>query len=145
MKANAKLIFLFAFIMFFSCGRKNENQNIAPEETSLIEQDLTEALTTDTVKKKHEIKEQKENLEKIEKKYGEQWGFCECVVINDSIDKAVKSLADFETPEAEKLLERWEFVSNRCQAFLGMDSNKTPEDREKHAKKVKRCLGEAKG
>lgn len=101
-------------------------------------------MISDTFKKKHEIKEQQENLAKIEKRYGEQWGFCECVVANDSIDKAVKKITDFETPETEKLLERFDHVSKKCQAFLGMDSSRTPEEREKHEKKVKKCLKDAK-
>ena len=94
----------------------------------------------DTIKKQHEIKEFKENLRVIEKKYGEQWDFCPCVVVSDSIDKAVKRLVDFESPAAEKLFERFEYVSLKCQAFIGMDANRTPDQRAIHEKKVKNCL-----
>lgn len=98
----------------------------------------------DTAKKQSEIKEFKENLVKIEKKYGEQWGFCECVVANDSVNDAVLKLVDFETPQAEKLLERFDYISQKCQAFISMDNNKTPEERAKHEKRVKNCLRDAK-
>ena len=105
---------------------------------------LVNALKQDTTKKAHEIKEFNENLKVIEKKYGEQWGFCECVVANDSINKAVQNLVDYESPQAERLFERFEYVSTKCQAFLGMDANRTPEQRADHQKKVKNCLKNAK-
>lgn len=143
MKISVKCILFLTILTVLSCGRKTTDKEATTNTDSEAVPDehiMAEAFAVDTVQKMHEIREQKENLEKIEKKYGEQWGFCECVVANDSIDKAVKKLVDFDTPEADKLLERFEFVSNKCQAFLGMDANKTPEEREKHEKKVKKCL-----
>lgn len=134
-------VFLTFFIIS-SCNSTTAVQEDKPDDTSLsTESDgMESAFSSDTTPKKHEVREQKENLAKIEKKYGEQWGFCECVVANDSIDRAVKKITDFETPEAEKLLNRFDYVSKKCQAFLGMDASRTPEERQKHEKKVKRCL-----
>lgn len=138
-------IFLTFFIIS-SCNSTTAVQEDKSDETSLNTESggIESALISDTAPKKHEAKEQKENLAKIEQKYGEQWGFCECVVVNDSIDQAVKKTTDFDTPEAEKLLNRFDYVSKKCQAFLGMDTNRTPEERQKHEKKVKRCLRETK-
>ena len=144
MDTYIKLIIFIALIITSSCKSNKEDINNEPESTTIPEESISNAFTKDTTPKKHEIVEQKENLKQIEKKYGAQWDFCQCVIANDSIDKAVKKTTNFETPEAERLLERFEFVSNKCQAFLGMDANKTPEEREKHAKKVKKCLSEAK-
>lgn len=136
-------IILFT-VLLFSCSSPTENASL-PTETENLEEDTVVLLTAaDTVKKNYEIKENQENLQKIEKQYGEQWGFCECVVANDSIDKAVKKIDDFESPQAEKLLDRFDYVAQKCQAFLGMDSNRTPEERSKHEKKVKKCLKNAK-
>jgi hypothetical protein len=143
MKTFTNSIFFLTFLCFLSCNSKPVTEEIEREEPIVIEQETPEVFVPDTVKKKHQIKEEKENLAKIEKKYGEQWGFCECVVANDSIDKAVKNLIDFETPQAEKLLDRFDYVSKKCQAFLGMDASKTPEERQKHEKKVKKCLKDA--
>lgn len=147
MKKNIFLTLTLTFFIacLFSCKTKS-NDIIEEEETvtNSLDSVVNHHLTADTTKKTHEIQEQKENLAKIEKKYGEQWGFCECVVANDSIDKAVKNIVDFETPQAEKLLERFEYVSTKCQAFLGMDASRTPEERQKHEKKVKKCLKDAK-
>lgn len=138
---------LFVLIFMSSCKSDTNNDEVVTDdnEIEVVPKDPYEsAILSDTTKKSHEIKEHKENLQKIEKKYGEQWGFCECVVANDSIDKAVKGITDFESANAEKVLDRFEYVSNKCQAFLGLDANKTPEERAKHDKKVKKCLKDAK-
>jgi len=79
-----------------------------------------------------------ESIAKIEKKYGEQWDFCHCVVVNDSIDKAIKA-----GNTDDILLERWDHVDKKCQAFRIQDANRTPEQRELHEKKVRTCLKEA--
>lgn len=137
---------LFVLLFMSSCKSDTANENTNDEnDIEVVEKDSYEsALLSDTTKKSHEVKEHQENLKKIEKKYGEQWGFCECVVANDSIDKAVKGITDFESKHAEKVLERFEYVSTKCQSFLGLDANKTPEERAKHEKKVKKCLKDAK-
>ena len=80
----------------------------------------------------------KENKAKIEKKYGEQWDFCKCVVLNDSIDKAVKA-----GNVDDKLMERFDEVDKRCKSFLVMDNSRTPEERMLHDKKIAKCLREA--
>lgn len=143
MKTFIHSVLFLTFLFILSCNSNPDTEEIESKESVSVEQEIPEAFVSDTAKKKHQIKEEKENLEKIEQKYGEQWGFCECVVANDSIDKAVKKLVDFETPQAEKLLDRFDYVSKKCQAFLGMDASKTPEERQKHEKKVKKCLKEA--
>lgn len=142
MKTFAYSVLFLTFLFILSCNSSPDTEEIK-EELISVEEEIPNVFVADTAKKKHQIKEEKENLEKIEKKYGEQWGFCECVVANDSIDKAVKNLIDFETPQAEKLLERFDYVSKKCQAFLGMDASRTPEERQKHEKKVKKCLKDA--
>ena len=82
--------------------------------------------------------ELKESIAKIEAKYGEQWDFCHCVVVNDSIDKAIKA-----GNTEDKLIERWDYVDKKCQAFRIQDPNRTPEERDAHERRVKKCLKEA--
>jgi hypothetical protein len=82
--------------------------------------------------------ELKESIAKIEAKYGEQWDFCHCVVVNDSIDKAIKA-----GNTDDKLIERWDYVDKKCQAFRIQDPNRTPEERDAHERRVKKCLKEA--
>lgn len=139
------ILFLLVAFAFGACKSNNDQSEEISDGIEVMDKDsLDPMLASDTTKKVHEIKEHQENLKVIEKKYGEQWGFCECVVANDSIDRAVKNLVDFESKQAEKLLERFEYVSTKCQAFLGMDANRTPEERIKHEKRVKKCLKDAK-
>ncbi|OFZ06655.1 MAG: hypothetical protein A3D92_19590 [Bacteroidetes bacterium RIFCSPHIGHO2_02_FULL_44_7] len=77
----------------------------------------------------------------IEKKYGEQWDFCTCVVKNDSINKAFsKPVGD---AEFDRLSARFDVIDEKCKAFLVHDPNITPEERTNHERKVKKCLKEA--
>lgn len=146
---NLRIIPLIVIAAIFVVACKSEQAEVDEVEitadTLMVDSSLLlTVLQQDTTKKAHEVLEFSENLKVIEKKYGEQWGFCPCVVANDSINKAVQSLVDYESEEAERLLDRFEYVSNKCQAFLGMDSNRTPEQRAAHQKKVKNCLKNAK-
>jgi hypothetical protein len=77
--------------------------------------------------------------ERIEKKYGEQWSFCTCVKKGDSLSKAVakENLSDVEL---NKLLVSFDEIEKKCQFFRLQDVNRTPEDRQKHADRVKKCL-----
>lgn len=94
----------------------------------------------DTVDPKHR-KEFLENMAKIEEQFGEQWGFCECIVTNDSINKALSQ--DIPEAEFDKVLARMEYVDGKCKAFLVQSQNQTPEERYIHEEKVKKCLKEA--
>ena len=144
MKINEFFSILLLSLLVISCNSEQKKMPKKDKEEVVDTLQLALIKDLDTAKKQSEIKEFKENLVKIEKKYGEQWGFCECVVANDSVNDAVLKLVDFETPQAEKLLERFDYISQKCQAFISMDNNKTPEERAKHEKRVKNCLRDAK-
>ncbi len=134
-------ILLLAFIVI-SCSKKEPCADCAECGLNLNVKEVTmdEALaksksgTTTGI----DTTELQESIAKIEEKYGEQWDFCHCVVVNDSIDKAIKS---GNTEDA--LLERWDYVDKKCQAFRIQDASRTPEQRELHEKKVRKCLKEA--
>lgn len=113
------------------CELKNENDTIVKDTVA----SLDDAIKAENVEDKS--REQVENLKKIEKKYGEQWDFCTCVIANDSINNAFeKSPSD---KQAEKLMKRWEYVEVKCKEFL-TQPNTTPEERALHEKKVRKCL-----
>lgn len=144
-----KNIFLIALLLFMtSCGGdidNLENEDIPETDTLQMTEngDRVEVksdydMSTVDVKDRAEFKE---NLEKIEKKHGEQWDFCTCVVKNDSINKAVAQPLSDE--EFERLSERLDVIDNHCKAFLTQNPNQTPEERIKHEKQVKKCLKEA--
>jgi len=141
-----KIVSLFAVLLFLSSSCKNETNQA---NNSKIDKDSTEIISDTTIEikespKKIEIINEKaekvENHVKIIEKYGEQWDFCSCVLKNDSINKAFeKNLTD---KQSERLMTRWEFVENKCKEFL-TTPNTTPEEREAHELKVKRCLKNA--
>lgn len=76
----------------------------------------------------------------IEKQYGVQWDFCDCVVKNDSIEKAI--LATDDDAQIDQILVRMDEVDLHCKAMLAQP-NTTPEQRDRHARKVRKCLKEA--
>jgi len=143
MKILYTLLIFSLSISLFSC-----NTAEAEKVEDLIQDDIDSStikyLGPDTTKKVSEVQEFKENLKVIEKKYGEQWGFCECVVANDSVNDAIIKSTVFEGKKFDNLMLRSDFITQKCQAFLSMDSSKTPEERSTHEKKVKKCLKEAK-
>jgi hypothetical protein len=79
-----------------------------------------------------------DTLIKIEKQYGPQWDFCTCIRKNDSLNKSLRDALLDE--EFDKLLERADFVEFKCQAFLVINVDNTPEDRVRHKKRVEECL-----
>ena len=141
-----KFVPLFAVVFFLISSCKNESKHQASNK---IDKDSTEIKSDSTIEKKESPKkieiinekaEKVENHTKIVEKYGEQWDFCSCVIKNDSINKAFeKNLTD---KQSEKLMIRWEYVENKCKEFL-TNPNTTPEEREAHEFKVKRCLKNA--
>lgn len=140
MKKRVYFQFLFLSLFVVSCGSEAckdcETENT---KDTIEEVDNLEAALKDTVTEKKSVAvENKENHEKIVKKYGEQWDFCTCVVANDSINDAFEK-GKMTPKQEEKLMARWEYVDNKCKELL-TTPNTTPEEREKHDKKVMKCL-----
>jgi hypothetical protein len=75
----------------------------------------------------------------IEKEFGKQWDFCDCVVKNDSVNKAIETAAD---EDFDLLLERMDTIDKHCKEMLTAP-NTTPEERDRHKRKVRKCLKEA--
>lgn len=139
------IIFLFLAILT-SCSQTETNSEVIEIETDdttqveVVKEDITpEQAVVEAIKKDKSVDvDFKENKKEIEKVFGEQWDFCHCVVVNDSIDKAVKS-GNFD----DKLMERFDEVEVKCKSFLVMDNSRTPEERMLHEKKIKNCLRDA--
>ncbi len=143
MKHIVKLFIVFILITITSCSSKDTNQGDLPLEpiVDTIKVEKAPEQEMKELQKKKDVVvnvDFKENKAKIEKKYGEQWDFCKCVVLNDSIDKAVKA-----GNVDDKLMERFDEVDKRCKSFLVMDNSRTPEERMLHDKKIAKCLREA--
>lgn len=142
----------FAFLSFFlilsSCGE--ESNGFKPKKKAVVVMTEEDSITA-TIDSLHITSEMDmslispedrgeflKNLAEIEKKHGQQWDFCTCVLKNDSINKAfMKELSD----EAfDELSLRFDVIDAKCKAFLAQNPNQTPDDRAKHEKKVRDCL-----
>ncbi|MBD3638543.1 MAG: hypothetical protein HUJ25_14415 [Crocinitomicaceae bacterium] len=77
----------------------------------------------------------------IEATYGKQWDFCDCVVKNDSVEQAF--LATEDEDEQNRIMDRWDEIDKHCKTIL-TTPNTTPEEREKHERRVRKCLRDAK-
>jgi hypothetical protein len=142
------IAFISLLLILFSCGEKSKDSKPDEVKVEIMTEDDSLTATKDSLHIKSEMdmslvdpKDRKEflkNLAEIEKKHGEQWDFCTCVLKNDSINKAfMKELSD----EAfDKLSLRFDVIDAKCKAFLAQNPNQTPDDRAKHEKKVRDCL-----
>ncbi len=118
-------IFLISFFLILGCS-DSENSSKNSSDSKIKSQDTSTIVIED-------------NHERIKKKYGEQWDFCDCVKKNDSIDKLLKNQT-LSDSELDKVLKRADVVENNCKILLtDLKSNK-PSDRQRHQEKVKACL-----
>jgi len=146
MKSYFSLLLVFLFII--SCSESSDVKTtdyVQEEKEVVLEESPVEKKSPEVeiqeLQKKKDVEvnvDFKENKKVIEKKFGEQWDFCTCVVLNDSIDKAVKA-GNMD----DKLMERFDVVDQKCKSFLVMDNSRTPEERMLHDKKIQKCLREA--
>ena len=139
------LVFLFFIGILFSCSEEKSCEECSECGLNM---NVTEESLENALLKSNEgssgidTMEMQESLAKIEEKYGEQWDFCDCVVKGDSINKAF-SKAGLPDDEFERLSNRFDVIDEKCQAFRIQDASRTPEQREMHEKKVRKCLREA--
>ncbi|MDX1446770.1 hypothetical protein [Lishizhenia sp.] len=101
-----------------------QNPNLAVENTDTISTPLPEP---DTI-----------IHAEIEKKFGLQWDFCNCIKAIDSIEKALESETTAES-DFDFLLQRSDYIDSKCKEITATPNN-TVEEREIHFKKVQNCL-----
>ncbi len=119
---NVRKIFFLSLLVLFSCSQNEDNTR-----------------NSDKIISNASSNAESENLDRIEKKYGTQWDFCDCVKKNDSIDRLLKQ-QKLSDNQLNKILERADEIDQKCKVLLtDLKSNK-PSDRAKHQKKVKECL-----
>ena len=134
---------LLSALVFTNCKNNPPSQQQEEEVPSISVDTISKVNGNDLLeadeKPKALAKEREENHIKIVKKYGEQWDFCSCVTVHDSIN--IASQKEIPEKQLEKLMKRWEYIETKCKEFI-TNPNKTPEERELHEKKVQRCLSE---
>ena len=143
--------FLLTVFFLIGCGSdpKIEDSALLTDQDSLdvdaIDTSINEVIISEydmSKVDKKDLKEFKQNLVKIEKKYGEQWDFCMCAVKQDSVNKAFQK-SNMSDSEFDKVLARSDEIDLKCQAFMVQNPNVTPEERANHERQIKKCLKEA--
>lgn len=142
------LIYMGLVVALFSqvsCGgNANENEVVDNDtttvDTTLVDSSLMDTIQSEFVDSAGYVDQEAEIADEIEKKFGEQWDFCDCVVKNDSVNKAI-DLAESDE-EFDKILARMDEIDSHCKEML-TTPNTTPEERKKHERKVKKCLKNA--
>lgn len=135
-------------ILLFSCNNTpTTDEPIKLIDTTVVEVDTifvdTTSMLPDSLLKEGYVDETAEIANIIEKKYGEQWDFCDCVVKSDSINKVFANSDDLSEEEFDAAFARMEVIDGHCIELL-TTPNTTPEERSKHERKVKKCLRNAK-
>lgn len=137
-----KILFLSlssVFVLFSACnGDVDEKDDIIETDTITVDTAIVDTMMLDTGQY---VDETQETNDLIEEKYGEQWDFCDCVVKNDSIQKVVEEAGD--DTDYDPIFARMDVIDMHCKEMLAMP-NTTPEEREKHERKVRKCLKNAK-
>jgi hypothetical protein len=138
------VILLGASILLFACSseeNKSERDNSNGSDTTNVDTTMidTTQLSDDTLKAQgYDIDEQSDVEENLEKKYGEQWEFCDCVVRNDSVNKAIMAEGTTDA-QVDQILARMDVIQKHCAKMLTVP-NTTPEERNKYQRKVNKCL-----
>jgi hypothetical protein len=139
------LVAVSLVIFIFSCNGPAEN-NIVPQEidSSLFDTlqfDELSGLDTISIDSAGYADEELVLTKEIEKKYGKQWDFCDCVVKNDSVNTALMTTDD--DSQMDLIIARMEVIDSHCVEILTFP-NTTPDERAKHERKVNKCLKAAK-
>ena len=133
------ILCIYSFTACNSDAVKPEKVEVVKEVDTIVPaQSSDEAVSKATVGVSvSQAKEEKKNAELIEKKYGEQWDFCTCVLANDSITDAFEK--KMSPAQETKLMARWDYVDKKCKELTTFDQT-NPDQRTAHDRKVLKCL-----
>lgn len=135
---------LFAFVLAGCSSQETTKEAAAKNEKDTTEVDSTlvdtMTISDDSLEAQgYDVNEEENIEENIEKKYGEQWEFCDCIVRNDSVNKALETAND---AQVDAILARMDQIEKHCKKMLTVP-NTTPEERTKYQRKVNKCLRNA--
>jgi hypothetical protein len=144
-------ISILTLVFLASCNMSESvDSQVSTDSLGVINSDtIVNEVVVDTVSTLHDslvkdgyVEETKALATVIEKKFGTQWDFCDCVVKNDSINKVMSDLDDVSDEQVDVIFARWDVIEQHCKE-LTTAPNTTPDERSKYARKVKRCLRNA--
>lgn len=142
----------FSLLLLLACNEpvvgvdpiiKNDSSKIERIDTLKINEPIeTTSDLPDSLVKDGYVEETKELASVIEKKYGVQWDFCDCIVKSDSINKVMSDLEGVSDDEIDLVFARWEVIDKHCKELITAP-NTTPDERKRYSRKVKKCLKNA--
>jgi len=135
------LLFLMACNTTDSVDSEVLVDTVAVVEVDTVVDTVSSELPDSLVKDGY-VEETKALASVIEKKYGVQWDFCDCIVKSDSINKVMSDLEGVSDEDIDIIFARWDEIDMHCKELITAP-NTTPEERSKYSKKVKRCLRNA--
>lgn len=125
--------------IFFACQGSADGEGETSDTLKADTLDTTLIDSTLFMNDSGYVDETAETENIIEATYGEQWEFCDCVVKNDSVNKASME----EDADIDAIFDRMEVIDEHCKGMLATP-NTTPEERAAHERKVNKCLKNAK-
>ena len=143
MKKLLYLSLVAIFGLFSSCSGEGEADTTDTSDSLMLDTiaDTTLVDSSLFMNDSGYVDEESETNTIIEAIYGEQWEFCDCVVKNDSINKILEKAGD--DADYDGILERMDVIDMHCKTML-TTPNTTPDERETHNRKVRKCLKNAK-
>jgi hypothetical protein len=118
------------------CEGEDEEEIITETQVEVIKEEIDTLPPEDLIDSSGYVTDDNAISAAIVEKYGEQWDFCDCVVKNDSVQTAIENASD---EDFDRILERMEVIDQHCKEML-TTANRTPEERDAHNRKVRKCL-----
>jgi len=138
-------IYICFCILLFSCAETEQTHDFETLKTDtigIIDDALIDSIIDVLDSNSAENYEENGELalkEELEKTYGMQWDFCDCIRKTDSIQKVIDNAGEISDNDFDKIMSRFEEIDQHCKALI-TSPNKTPEERKAHERKVKNCL-----
>ena len=132
-------LYFFSILLIVSISCSQEKKETTSNTKTNIDSSLEIPIDTSKVKiVAPETSEQDSQENRIVKKYGKQWGFCDCIKKIDSLNKQSQKTG-LSDKELESILVEFDLMEKKCKSILSNPSH-TPSQRKKHEKRVKDCL-----
>ena len=143
MKKVIYLSLVTVFSLFSSCSGEGEIDETINTDTLGLDTLIDTTLLDSSLFMDDSgyVNEELETNNIIEATYGEQWDFCDCVVKNDSVNTVLEEAGD--DADYDAILARMDVIDMHCKSML-TTPNTTPDEREAHNRKVRKCLKNAK-
>ena len=132
-------LYFFSILVIISFSCSQEKKETTGNTIKNIDSSLVNQIDSSKVKiVSPETSEQDSQENRIVRKYGKQWSFCDCIKKTDSLNKQIQK-PGLSDKKLESILVEFDLIEKKCKSILSHSSH-TPSQRKKHEKRVKECL-----